>query len=114
MKAKASENPLQFVEGMLGNLYHNPRGYVATVGELNALLWFVHHLWAGIADRESEYLDLRSSLYTQEFAETVEGIRGQSINNADAHRIVADRWKQIDSAMGLDASPDDYDQFISD
>ena len=113
MMAKASQNPLAFVQGMLGCLYCNPRGYVQTVGELNALLWFVHHLWAGIADREAEFLDVRCNLYNQEFADEVECMRSQPISDLEACRTVAGLWKQIDSALGLHAAPLDFDQFIS-
>lgn len=109
MKPKPSENPLAFVQGMLGSLYANPQGYVQTVGELSALLWFVHHLWAGIANRQSEFVDTRCGIYDQEFAGVAEGISGHSVADLESRRVVVELWKRIDQAMNIDTDPEQYD-----
>ena len=108
MKPTPSENPAAFIAGMLGSLYKNPGGYVQTVGELNALLWFVHHLWAEIADRGREFTEVRCGLYDLPFADEVEKSRTTPISNKQAVQRVMALWKAIDAAVKLDADPDQF------
>jgi hypothetical protein len=112
MKAKPSDKPREFVEGMLGNLYKNPDQYALTVGELSAILWMVHHLWAGIADCEEEFIDIRCKLYGPTQAKKIERVRSDSIQNIKSRQVVMNLWKKIDAKVGLDARSEQYDQFI--
>lgn len=108
-KPKPFESPQAFVQGMLGSLQRNARGYAQTVGELNAILWFVHGLWAGISNREREFGEVRHELYTQEFAERVEAIRLQPISDLESQRVVLELWQGIDRALNIDTDPDQYE-----
>jgi hypothetical protein len=108
MKPTPPENPAAFIAGMLGSLYKNPGGYVQTVGELNALIWFVHHLWAEIADRGPEFIEVRCKWYDQNFADDIEKSRAAPITNEQAASRVTTLWKAIDSAVQLDTDPDQF------
>lgn len=112
MKAKPSDKPREFIEGMLGNIYRHPDHYALTVGELAAILWIVHHLWAGIADRDAEFIDIRCKLFGPDQAKRIDLVRNDSIQNAKSRQMVLGLWKKIDTTLGLDARANQYDQFI--
>jgi hypothetical protein len=50
---EAVENPSAFLMKMIGSLYDRPQMYVRRLGELNALLYFTHFLWANVAGQTS-------------------------------------------------------------
>lgn len=80
----------------------------ASALRLNALLWIVHHLWAEIADRGRELIEVRCSLYDQQFADAVEKSRTATITDKQAVNRVMTVWKAIDTAIQLDADPDQF------
>src|SRR5262245_17739023 len=97
MKAKPSNKPLEFVEAMLGTLYKNPSGYARTVGELDGILWVTHHIWANLADRESEFIKVRCDIYSNASAKRIERIRADPISSIKSLQSVINRWKKIDA-----------------
>jgi len=112
MKAKPSEKPLEFMQGMLGNYYKNPAGYAQTAGELDAILWTAHHTWAGLADRESEFLEVRCDLYNNRAAKRIGRVRMAPATDSESVKVVVDLWNKIDRKLKLDTRPEQYDQFI--
>jgi hypothetical protein len=112
MKSKPTDKPQEFIEAMLGTLYLNPAGYAQTAGELNAILWVVHHLWAAIADREKEFIDVRCDTYNRRSTLRIERVRSSPVSDQKAVKVIVDLWKKIDAKMKLDARADQYEQFI--
>jgi hypothetical protein len=112
MKTKPSEKPLEYLQGMLGNYYKNPAGYAQTVGELDAILWSAHHFWAGLADRETEFVNVRCDLYNNRSAKRIERVRMAAIDDAESVKVVVNLWNDIDRKLNLDTRPEQYDQFI--
>ena len=112
MRAKPSEKPLEFMQGMLGNYYKNPAFYAQNVGELNAILWAEHHTWAGLADRESEFIRVRCDIYNGRAARRIERVRAAPVTDSKSVKVVLDLWNKIDRKLKIDTRPEQYDQFI--
>ncbi len=112
MKAKSSEKPLEFMQGMLGNYYKRPAAYAQTVGELDAILWTAHHAWAGLADRESEFIRVRCDLYNERASKLIQRARMAPATDSESVKVVINLWNKIDRKLKLNARPEQYDQFI--
>jgi hypothetical protein len=110
LKPKPTENPSAFLLGMIGTLYDRPQGYAQTIGELNSLLWFAHLLWSGVAGRRSDFVDVRSRNYDEEFARQCEELRLLPISDKQALAVIVDLWRRIDSEVGINTDPDQFDE----
>lgn len=82
------------------------------MGELNAILWVTHHIWADLSDREPEYIGIRCDLYGNVGAKRIERIRTDPISNPKSRQSIINRWKKIDAKMGLNARAEQYEQFL--
>ena len=110
MKTKPSDKPREYVEAWIGYLYKNVTGYAETAGELNAILWHLHHLWAGFADRNGEWVRTRSNFCTIRMWKRIPS--NDPISNLEVQKMILKMWKKIDRKMGLDPQFEQYDQFI--
>ena len=87
----------------------SPRNYCRLAGELDSVLWYLHMVWARIADRDDDYqaaigetgIHTRGLLSDQERKEIVE-------EDSSATRQVQEFWERIDERLGIQERSGDW------
>ena len=106
---EAVENPSAFLMKMIGTLYDRPQTYVRRLGELNALLYFTHFLWANIAGQTSHYLRMGGWCFDElsgfdelnNLLESDQNPRSEAVDFAP----VVSFWCSVDARIGINRSP---------
>ncbi len=94
---------------------HNRTGmYVGSNGAadtLDGMFWLAHWFWAMIQGREAEFRDLHSTIRKRHKCDCLGFPAGFRHLNPDADeetafRFVLECWREIDSQLGIDISPE--------
>ncbi len=102
----AASDPSAFLLMMIGTLYKSPQMYVRRLGELDALLYFTHFLWAHIGGQREHYLRMGGwSFHELEgYDELKQLVKSDLSEHSQALEFapIVNFWRQVDARIGID------------
>lgn len=104
--------PLNSLESLLVWIREKPSSYCRTLGELDAVLYYLHMIWARFTNRDHE---LRAALTL--LREEMEVLAADSLLPAETHSMAVDIdgpelrrlvyfWQEVDHRMGCHVRTD--------
>lgn len=105
----AEKPPHEYLESLLLWIRARPEMYCPLVGELDSVLWYLHMVWAKVADREREYRSALESAGLKPHGIVKDEERHMRVNSDDeATRTVLEFWSRVDQALQLQVRVDGW------
>jgi len=93
---------LEYIESLLVWIHERPQMYCSLLGELDSVLYFLHLVWAKLADSEKEY-----ELALNAAGQTPKGLLTQAerhkrtiLDDASTQRVIA-FWSNVNERLNI-------------